>query len=95
MKKKANYTETFLGRKVNVVTKMMLEESQQEGETMVSNNQPLVFAGVLVDFDDSFYFLGDEEGEIKQIIQKSEVLALQIDPDVVESEDLEVDKNLN
>jgi hypothetical protein len=95
MKKKNDHTSSFLGQKVNVVTKLMLEESQQEGETMISNNQPLVFAGILIDYDDSFYFVGDETGEVKQIISKSEVVALQIDPDVVDSEEMESDKNLN
>lgn len=95
MKKKVDHVASFLGQKVNVVTKIMLEESQTEGETSVSNNQPMVFAGVFIDYDDTFYFVGDETGEIKQIITRSDVIALQIDPDSVESEDQEIDKNLN
>lgn len=94
MKKKRDYLSEFISRKINVVMNFSLEETQGEEGTTISSNQPLVFVGELLDFDDDFFYLGDETGEVKQIIIRSKVVALQIDPDSVEST-VEGDKNLN
>jgi len=97
MSKKKEYISTFLGRKVNAVIDFEMTETQQEGDTMVSSNQPLVFTGYLIDYDDSYLFIGDEDGDIKQIILRDKLISLQIDPEATEEENtlLQSDKNLN
>ena len=95
MKKKVDYRAEFLGRKVNAVTGFSLNESQQEGDTSISNNQPMALQGYLISYNEEEYYLGDEDGEVKQIIRRSNVIALQIDPDEVESEEIPMREDLN
>lgn len=87
MKKKKDYFEQFLGQNVNVITKFMRKEHQQEGETSMSAQEPLVLGGILIDFDDDFFYIGDEDGDIQQAISRVETIALQVDPNSVKSDE--------
>jgi hypothetical protein len=83
MKRKVlnKHLNEFLGQKVNVVTELHQMETQSEDSTMISTQNPLVFAGFLLDYDDLNYYLSDEEGELKQIIRIAKTVGIQLDPD--------------
>lgn len=94
MKKKRDYYSEFIDETVNAVIDFDMSETQAEEGVSISNNQPLVFTGVLLDYDDDNVYLGNKDGQINQIIPRDKLLALQRDPDEVPSADV-TDKNLN
>lgn len=69
---------TFVGEVVHINLKhfMQTQEATEEG-TLVSQ-EPMGIMGYLIDEDDDYYFLGENDQEANQSVKKSEVMHVAI-----------------
>lgn len=80
---KMDFYEVFVGEYVQLSTHLTEQEVVETEDGMeFGASEPLTMMGYLVDMDDDFYFLGDEDGDIEEAVKRSEVWRIQIiDPE--------------
>ena len=77
------FFRTFIGENVEVITigRLTVEDID---EVSVKSTAPLSFAGKLIDVDDEYYYLGEDENNIQVSIQRDKVISInlvkQVDP---------------
>lgn len=78
-----DFYEVFVGEYVQLSTHLTEQEVVETEDGMeFGASEPLTMMGYLVDMDDDFYFLGDEDGDIEEAVKRSEVWRIQIiDPE--------------
>jgi len=60
----------FSGQQVTITTSINANISVQDNHSQTINNLPLYYEGVLMDYDNEYYYLGDGK-EVNQAVRKS------------------------
>jgi hypothetical protein len=61
----------FVGQKCNITTNLKMQVGQNSPD---SGTFPVFYEGILLDFDDEFYYLSENAIEINQAVKRSEVV---------------------
>jgi len=71
------FFQTFAGEQVKVFTKVNVKESAATQEGVMEINVPLSCSGYLLDYDDNFYYLGDEPNQANTAVRIDQVVMIQ------------------
>lgn len=71
--KKSIFNRTYLGKPVEVTSRMTINNSVETPEGVVDVNHPVTVIGFLIAIDKDYYHLGDVPKIISQSIKKEDV----------------------
>lgn len=61
----------FVGQEVNITTDLVMTVAETSAD---SGSFPVFYQGILLDFDDEYYYLGANPIEINQAVKRSQVV---------------------
>lgn len=67
----STFFSAFVGQQITVTTNLMV--SAQESSVDLSSF-PVYYEGILLDFDDEYFYLGRTPSEINQAIRRSQII---------------------
>lgn len=67
----------FAGEFVKVFLKNSVEETIESEQGAISQNSPLSLTGYLLDFDERYYYLGDNPNQVYAAVAINEVILIQ------------------
>lgn len=76
------FAASFLGEWVRIVTKIKITETMETEEGILENTAQLILRGYLVDYDDSFYYLGEIPNEVNQAVERRNAPIIQIEEQI-------------
>jgi hypothetical protein len=91
--------DLFIGSYVDVVTDLSTKTIQGTEESFVETNQPLIFSGYLVDYDEEYLCLGSDPEVIDRVLRRTSALGIEFsDPkddkdELLEEFDIPTDPN--
>lgn len=88
-KSKVNQIDSFRGQEV-VVYISSLNMSEQDPETGLVTSGNLVARGIFISHDAEHYFLGDNDGNVYEMIRKTDVARISLEADVPQDINVEI-----
>lgn len=73
-KPKNLYYNVFINEYVEIVTKQMIDFTEQKEDSVQSTKTPLTFSGIVIDIDEQNVYLGNEDG-ITTSVARSDIMA--------------------
>jgi hypothetical protein len=72
------FTVTFVGEYLEIICKFQREMIEETEHGVYREIAPGVVHGYLIDFDDKYYFLGDDKRVITRCLDRSEVSYIEV-----------------
>lgn len=69
---------TFAGEYVRIITNVVINETLETEEGIANTSQPMIVEGFLLEFDDSFLYLGTGPGNVTHSVSKRCVSIVQV-----------------
>jgi len=76
--KNSRFFMTFAGEVVQISLKHFLQTQEATEEGTLLSQEPMGIMGYLIDEDDDYYFLGENDQEANQSVKKSEVMHVSV-----------------
>lgn len=73
-----SFFATFVGEYVRVILDLTISETLETEEGVLNQSTPMAVEGFLLDYDDTYYYLGDGPNNVSQAIKKEKVSAVQV-----------------
>ncbi len=75
---KTLFYDLFIGEWVDVITKGLIEITEQSESGISSSKTPMVLSGYVIDIDDLFIYLGPEPFTVSQAVKKDEYISIAV-----------------
>lgn len=68
-----NLYDIFIGEKVQIVTNMRIRRTEQQDDSIIEEERPLIYDVYFLDMDEEFYYVGSNSDRVTSAIVKSTV----------------------
>ena len=75
---RALFTSTFIGEYVEIVAKFFQTFKEETENGIIEGSGPASIKGFLLEFDDDYYYLGDDPNSVNKVIKKEGVWYIEI-----------------
>lgn len=69
---------TFIGEYVEIIAKFYQTYKEESDTRLIESTAPASIKGYLLEFDDEYYYLGNEPNAVNRVIRKTDVSYIEI-----------------